>query len=620
MLAHYKLLIVLQMKKNTLFTIKTSVQRMVFILSIMFLLSVETACSHNKNSDGPITNMVEFCSGLKGFNLLGKFDVSWSNSGYVEKEFSLIQQLGFNFVRLPLDYRTYTKSGDWNAFTEYEMQKIDKAVAWGAKYNVHVCINQHRAPGFCVNSTTLPANQQLNLWVDTAAQNAFVRHWEYFAKRYKDIPPAQLSFNLVNEPTNVTESVYIGVMKKAIDAIHKITPDRLIFVDGLDYGRKLIPALKDVPNIAQSIHCYDPFGITHYKAEWVDGYADMPLPHWPMLQVSHYLYGTWKSDLKSALVIEGNFPKGTEVTVNVRQVSMESTLQIKAGTQVVLSKKFVCSADTGADFSKVVSTQWGYQNISNKNFSGVTNAESTTLSFENSAGDWMIINSISLKINDKVYIFYPADDYWGKKQARYKLDTDGNLKALDGSELLPFGLYRDNIAIAKANNIAFMVQEFGVYNKTPHTITIAFLTDLIKLLNENKVGYALWNFTGSFGILNSDRSDCTYEPYQTYKLDRLMLNALTKTSNTQVISMKNDGALAAFPCPATDFINISSAGFQGETVINITDITGKLLKSFSFEAAGFGIFRLDISGLKPNLYILSAINKGIGYTRKIVIQ
>ena len=55
---------------------------------------------------------------FRGFNLLGKFDVCWSNKGFEEENVKLISQFGFNFVRLPLDYRTYTKKGDWLTFEE----------------------------------------------------------------------------------------------------------------------------------------------------------------------------------------------------------------------------------------------------------------------------------------------------------------------------------------------------------------------------------------------------------------------------------------------------------------------------------------------------------------------
>jgi aryl-phospho-beta-D-glucosidase BglC (GH1 family) len=80
-----------------------------------------------------------------------------------------------------------------------------------------------------------------------------------------------------------------------------------------------------------------------------------------------------------------------------------------------------------------------------------------------------------------------------------------------------------------------MVQEFGVHNKTPHSVAVAFLADLSAFFREQNVGWALWNLTGSFGILNSSRTDCTYETYQGYKLDRAMLDALNKIGNNKFI-------------------------------------------------------------------------------------
>jgi endoglucanase len=39
-------------------------------------------------------------------------------------------------------------------------------------------------------------------------------------------------------------------------------------------------------------------------------------------------------------------------------------------------------------------------------------------------------------------------------------------------------------------------------------------------------GWALWNFRGSFGILDSGRSDGAYESWRGHKLDRAMLTVL----------------------------------------------------------------------------------------------
>jgi len=339
-----------------------------------------------------------------------------------------------------------------------------------------------------------------------------------------------------------------------------------------------------------------------------------------MLWVSDYLYGPWKSDYESPLVIEGNFPQGTEIIVNVRQVSTESTLQIKADSLIILSKKFICGPDTGADFSQVINTQWGYQNISNKNFSSVTTAAASRLMFENSSGDWMTINSITLKWDDNELIFYLSDDTWGKKQASYRLEADGSLTASDGSNLLPFEAYRNSFAIAKRDSIPLMVQEFGVYNKTPHDVTIAFLSDLLRLFNENQIGWALWNFSGTFGILNSDRSDCQYEIYQGYKLDRVMLETLTQFNNTQTISQEKTISLAPFPLPAKGLICLPSKDLSGKIFIEIRDISGRQLKTFSMSADGSEMIRLDVSDIIPGIHLLSVINNGSRYAGKIIIQ
>ena len=68
--------------------------------------------------------------------------------------------------------------------------------------------------------------------------------------------------------------------------------------------------------------------------------------------------------------------------------------------------------------------------------------------------------------------------------------------------------------------------EGGTYNKTPHDVTLKWLRDVLEILTENDIGYAIWNFRGSFGIMDSDRSDVDYEDYDGHKLDRKMLNLL----------------------------------------------------------------------------------------------
>jgi hypothetical protein len=231
----------------------------------------------------------------------------------------------------------------------------------------------------------------------------------------------------------------------------------------------------------------------------------------------------------------------------------------------------------------------------------------------------MILNSISITQNGIVRELILSDNSWGKKQSSYILDQNGDIKTLDGKDLLPFDTYRTNIEIAKQNNIALMVQEFGVHNQTPHDVAVRFLADLTGFLEENNVGWALWNFTGSFGILNSGRSDCSYEPWHGYQLDRDMLQAITFTSNTQVRSLEDYKTLSIFPSSSQDELTISNHSLQGKSILEIRDISGRLIKTFTIDVLSNQSIQLDISGISPNLYLLNAINNRTSYTGKFLI-
>jgi endoglucanase len=68
--------------------------------------------------------------------------------------------------------------------------------------------------------------------------------------------------------------------------------------------------------------------------------------------------------------------------------------------------------------------------------------------------------------------------------------------------------------------------EGGAYNKTPHPVLLAWLRDVLDILTGHRIGYALWNFRGSFGVLDSERADVEYEDFHGHKLDRKLLSLL----------------------------------------------------------------------------------------------
>lgn len=320
----------------------------------------------------------------RGFNLLDLFTTQ-SKGDFPEDDFRWIADWGFDFVRLPMCYTLWTVGNDVYRIYEPTLERIDRVIEYGRTYRIHVNLNFHRAPGYSVNRER---QEPFNLWKDQDALDAFVFHWQLFARRYKGIPAERLSFNLVNEPTNPNDNMsradHERVMRTAVKAIREIDPQRLIFIDGLSWGSEPADELADL-GVVHSTRAYQPMHVTHYKAGWVGYNADWPEPTWP-----------------------GQMADG---------------------------------------------------------------------------------------------------------------------RTWDRAQLEKF--YQPWIKLVE-RGVPVHCGEGGAFNYTPHQVVLAWLGDVLDILSAAGIGFALWNLRGSFGILDSGRTDVDYEDWYGHKLDRQLLDLLRR--------------------------------------------------------------------------------------------
>ena len=329
----------------------------------------------------------------RGFNLQEKFTHTpeewrklapeWGrrNEPFRESDFAFMAEMGFNFARLPMSYRCWADPARPREIHERTMQDIDQAVAYGRQYGVHVCLNFHRAPGYCINASNLP--EPWDLWSDEKALEICTFHWERFAERYRGVPAAELSFNLINEPSRCTPAQYAHVVRQLHQAIRAISPHRTIIVDGL-FGEASLPVteLAGLSGTIQSARGYAPFSVSHYLASWAG--TPRARPVWPM-------------------------PAGGGVLWDRAQLHR-----------------------------------------------------------------WCIQPFAGLKLPPQQVI----------------------------------------------------VGEWGCWNRTPHSVTLAWMTDYLALWRQQQWGWALWCLRGSFGVLDSGRADVKYERWRGHRLDRRMLELL----------------------------------------------------------------------------------------------
>ncbi len=76
------------------------------------------------------------------------------------------------------------------------------------------------------------------------------------------------------------------------------------------------------------------------------------------------------------------------------------------------------------------------------------------------------------------------------------------------------------------SGVGVHVGEFGAFSRTPHDVVLAWMRDMMKQWKDAGWGWAMWNFRGSFGILDSGRKDVAYEDFRGHKLDRKMLELI----------------------------------------------------------------------------------------------
>ncbi len=466
----------------------------------------------------------------RGFNLLEKF--SGGNAPFREDDFRNLSDLGFNFVRLPMNYKHWIKNGDWRQFDEKTLNDIDQAIEFGKKYGVHVNINFHRAPGYTVN--TPPENPLI--WHNDEALDVCKLHWQTFAKRYRGISSDQLSFNLFNEPAGCSEEDYYRVVKTILEGIRNEDPDRLVICDGIDWGGKPCFSFKEL-QVAQATRGYAPMEISHFGANWVNS-ANFPEPQWPFYSFNGLLPSKTKSEMPEAvrkpLTIAGEFVDGGVLRLKIGTVSRASELVVTIDGKEALRRKFVSGPGKGEWQEVVFVEQYNlYQNVFNLELSVQIPKGARRIEIANVDGDWLTLAELGITTPTCPEILANGSQDWGaSEQTRLLFSEQAGKGALAG------GTTRDREWLRRQNvepwrklsdqGVGVIVGEFGAFNRTPHKIALAWLEDMLANWRDANWGWALWNFRGPFGVADSGRDDVKYEDWRGLKLDREMVALLQR--------------------------------------------------------------------------------------------
>ena len=224
----------------------------------------------------------------RGMNLPQKLAQA-AATAYAQADFVSLANWGFNFARLTLDYRCWSAGLSFSSYAtvaQYaaavaanstlaqQLTDIDNAISWGQANGIHIMLSLVRSPGYTVShppaSTSMFNDTPTNL-AESRRQVALV--WGLLSQRYASIPASALTFEVINEPPDVTGSVYYQAIVSSVDAIRKYNPSRPIASNGLGFGTRVVPEVLPLGLIHTTHGTYYP-----YQMSAGSGYST---PTWP---------------------------------------------------------------------------------------------------------------------------------------------------------------------------------------------------------------------------------------------------------------------------------------------------------------------------------------------------
>ena len=199
------------------------------------------------NCEWMINDMV--CE-LAGSDFAHEFWQAFKDNYITEADIAYIKQTGANTIRLPFNYKLFTREDYMGKNDETEgFKQMDKVIDWCRKYDLHLILDMHDCPGGQTGDNIDNGHGYPWLFESEASQQLFCQIWQKIASRYKD-EPVILGYELMNEPiaTMFSDSLRAALNAKveplhrrATKAIREVDLNHIILLGGAQWNGNFEP-------------------------------------------------------------------------------------------------------------------------------------------------------------------------------------------------------------------------------------------------------------------------------------------------------------------------------------------------------------------------------------------
>ncbi len=177
-------------------------------------------------------------------------------SYFTESDAIYIHSLGLNLVRIPINYHLFEDDMNPRVIKEDALEHLDRVIELCAKHQIYTIIDLHALPG-SQNQHWHSDNPThvASFWIHKDFQDRALHLWEVIAERYKN-QPWVAGYDLINEPADPTGEKLFPYYKRLRDAIRKIDPNHILFLEGDRYAADFSKFTEVWDNVVYSNHDY----------------------------------------------------------------------------------------------------------------------------------------------------------------------------------------------------------------------------------------------------------------------------------------------------------------------------------------------------------------------------
>lgn len=183
-----------------------------------------------------------------------------------KQDFELLKKVGFNHVRLPIDYQNFFKGKELQP-EEKAFALLDKALTEIQQAGLAVILDLHKCPG---HDFHLGCTQEQPFFSDPECRKDACKVWAFLAERYSTQP--EIMLELLNEPAGQDSKVWDKIKDELYKNVRAHAPKNTIVIgsnrwNSAEEFKDLTPV--DDDNVIYSFHTYTPVCFTHQYAAWI---------------------------------------------------------------------------------------------------------------------------------------------------------------------------------------------------------------------------------------------------------------------------------------------------------------------------------------------------------------